>query len=141
MEESDEHKKVFEHLYGCLTVLDDKSSALLGFNSIIMAVFALFITGEKDGNLVALIPFFGIFSVMLSSLFLLFVVLIHWSSTKDFQDLDIHRLRLLDIRRDRTAKYWKAWWLSFTSIVLLFFYLLIQLFIPLVIIAWGNVFP
>lgn len=36
------HARLFDHLYECLTILDDKSSTLLAFNSIIFAVYAIF---------------------------------------------------------------------------------------------------
>lgn len=32
---SEEHKDIFDHLYSCLSILDVKSSSMLGFNSII----------------------------------------------------------------------------------------------------------
>ncbi len=43
-----QHKALFDHLYECLTILDSKSASLLSFNSIIIAVYAIFLTQELD---------------------------------------------------------------------------------------------
>lgn len=142
MKSSETHKDVFEHLYECLSVLDDKSSALLGFNSIIMAVFALFITDDNSltrDNSVKIILLFGIFFVMISSLLLLFVVWIHWSKTSDFQNLDKHGLHLLNVRNERTIKYRIAWCFSVISIAALSLYLLIHQFAPMLVVVAKNI--
>jgi hypothetical protein len=43
---AEDHQKLFDHLYGCLSILDAKSASLLTFNSIITAVYAIFMTNE-----------------------------------------------------------------------------------------------
>lgn len=123
MKADEKHHNVFEHLYDCLTILDDKSSALLSFNSIIIAVFALFIISGENEIITGALLFLGIISVMISCLFLLLVVWVHWSTSEDFQNLDQHGLNLLEVRKQRTIKYRLAWYFSTFSVAILFLYL------------------
>jgi hypothetical protein len=113
-----EHHELFQHLYGCLTILDDKSASLLSFNSIVIAVYAIVMTAS-----VTTVGFFiagiGMATVTLSSILLMSVVWIHWSTTEDLQDLDQHAHRLLHVRRSRTIRYRLAWWLSMAGILTL----------------------
>jgi len=110
--------KLFDHLYGCLTILDSKSSSLLAFNSIIIAVFALFLTvpihlGLYGGLCVGV----GMAAVIVSCFLLLSVVWVHWSTTDDFPNRDRHAFELLKLRKTRTLKYRLAWYFSVTSVV------------------------
>ncbi len=41
-----EHEALFGHLYDVLSILDAKAASLLSFNSIVIAVFAIFLTGH-----------------------------------------------------------------------------------------------
>jgi hypothetical protein len=126
MKGDDGHRDIFDHLYGCLTILDDKSAALLSFNSIITAVFALFILSKEDMVLSVLL-YGGIVLLVMSCLLLLSVVWIHWSGTEELQDLDQHGLTLLRVRRTRTIRYRLAWFFSTLSMVSLFVYILLFL--------------
>jgi len=113
-----EHQALFGHLYGCLSILDDKCASLLSFNSIVIAVFAIFMTTDitPTGFLIVNI---GMAGVLLSSLLLMSVVWIHWSTTADLQDLREHAVRLLAVRRSRTIRYRLAWWFSTLAILTL----------------------
>ena len=104
-----EHQQLFDHLYGCLSILDAKSSSLLSFNSIIIAVFAIFMTGEL-GRVEWIAINIGMASILVSCLLLLSVVWVHWSTTENLADLEKHALILLDVRRSRTIKYRLAWY-------------------------------
>jgi hypothetical protein len=110
-----EHQELFDHLYGCLSILDSKSSSLLSFNSIIIAVFAIFMTGELRGVERITITI-GMASVMVSCLLLLSVVWVHWSTTENLSDLESHALVLLRVRRSRTIKYRLAWYFAVGSL-------------------------
>lgn len=112
------HQALFAHLYGCLSILDDKCASLLAFNSIVIAVFAIFMTAKvtSTGFLIVNI---GMAAALLSSLFLMSVVWIHWSTTADLEDLREHAVRLLAVRRSRTIRYRLAWWCSTRAILLL----------------------
>lgn len=113
-----EHKELLAHLYGCLSILDSKSSSLLGFNSIIIAVFSLFLTGGNSlGLFGGIVVGVGMASVIISCFFLLSVVWVHWSTTNDFSDLGVHAFNLLKVRRSRTIKYRVAWYFAVTSII------------------------
>ena len=69
------HQKLFDHLYSCLSILDSKSSSLLGFNSIIIAVFSLFLTKESSLGLLGGVSVgIGMSAVIISCLLLLSVV-------------------------------------------------------------------
>jgi len=110
--------KLFDHLYGCLTILDSKSSSLLAFNSIIIAVFAVFLAGQTNLGLYGGVCVgAGMAAVIVSCFLLLSVVWIHWSTTDDFSDRDRHAFDLLKVRRTRTLKYRLAWYFSVTSVL------------------------
>lgn len=125
MAKSEEHKALFDHLYTCLTILDGKSASLLSFNSIIIAVFAIFMLGEFT-TLEFVIINLGIVLVLISSILLLFVVWIHWSTTKDLSDLDQHAITLLKVRRTRTIRYRISWYFSMGAISLLTFFIVVR---------------
>jgi|SRR5689334_18248649 len=110
--------KLFDHLYGCLTILDSKSSSLLGFNSIIIAVFAVFLAGQTNlGVYGGVCVGAGMAAVIVSCFLLLSVVWVHWSTTHDFANRDRHALNLLKVRRTRTLRYRLAWYFSVTSVL------------------------
>ena len=110
--------KLFDHLYGCLTILDSKSSSLLAFNSIIIAVFALFLTGQIHlGVYGGICVGAGMATVIVSCFLLLSVVWVHWSKTDDFPDKDRHAFDLLKVRKTRTVLYRLAWCFSVTSVL------------------------
>src|SRR5438067_801150 len=103
-----EHQSLFDHLYECLSILDSKSASLLSFNSIIIAVFAIFMSGHRSlGQWVTIAV--GMASVLVSCLLLLWVVWIHWSTTDNLTDLEKHAFVLLDVRRSRTVMYRLSW--------------------------------
>lgn len=123
---SDRHRELFQHLYDCLSILDAKSQSLLGFNSIILAVFAIFLTGEL-GSLQHIAANGGMAMILTSSLLLLSVVWVHWSGTDDLSSQDEHALRLLSVRNTRTRRYRLAWLLSVASLVALGLLLVVKL--------------
>jgi len=91
---------------------------MLGFNSIIMAVFAVFMTRRlslAQGTFVAV----GVAAILASSFLLLSVVWVHWSNTRDFNDGDAHALRLLLVRNARTVRYRIAWVCAVASLIAL----------------------
>lgn len=126
MSKNAEHKALFDHLYECLSIIDSKSASLLSFNAIIIAIFAIFISG-KQSPVEAILLGFGVFLVLASSLLLLFVVWIHWSDTKELNDLDGHAITLLKVRRTRTIRYRIAWYFSVGAIIILTIFLLIRI--------------
>jgi len=126
------HLWCFDHLYNTLTILDQKAASLLQFNSIITAVFTVLFTSAGGGLFSLSVNCLGLSLSMLSSLYLLSIIWVHWSSSNDFKDRDNHIIRLLEVRLERTIRYRRAWQyavLSFLSLIISFasyayFYLL-----------------
>lgn len=127
MANASQHQSLFDHLYGCLSILDSKSSSLLSFNSIIIAVFAIFMTREL--TLVGwMLVDIGMASILASCFLLLSVVWVHWSTTDHLIDFKAHALTLLNVRRDRTLRYRLAWYLAVAALFLLALFLLSRVF-------------
>lgn len=123
--EDHEHRDLFDHLYSCLSILDSKSSSLLTFNSIIIAVYAIFLSGNL--RLVEWIPIsVGMSTILISCFLLLSVVWVHWSTTGDLLDVEQHAFSLLQVRRIRTIKYRLAWYLAVAALGFLIFFLVLR---------------
>jgi hypothetical protein len=118
-----EHQALFDHLYECLSILDAKSASLLSFNSIIIAVFAIFLASEPRGFSWAVLNF-GVAVILISCLLLLIVVWVHWSTTAQLQSREDHAIILLQVRSDRTFKYGLAWYFSVAGMVALSLFLI-----------------
>lgn len=118
---------IFSHLYSNLSILDSKSSSLLTFNAIIVAVFAIFAT-TQTGLFVRLFSTAGISLSLLSSAILMNVVWVHWSTRDHLLDARTHEITLLAVRRDRTIEYRKAWNWSKASLFAIFLTILANLF-------------
>jgi hypothetical protein len=122
-----EKKDLFSHLYECLSILDTKSSSLLASNAITSAVFAIFMSNPLPRcEWITLNA--GMASILVSSLLLLWVVWVHWSTTADLRNLDGHALVLLTVWRSRTICYRLAWFLSVLAIVALLVFLVLRFF-------------
>lgn len=125
------HESLFIHMYDNLTILDAKSGSLLQFNSVLMAVFAIFTAGI-EASLINVIGFLGIVLALLSSLLLLQVVWVHWSSSDHMRSPVKHMGKLLSVRKSRTICYRIAWNLSQLSGIFLFLFIVIKGFCGLV---------
>jgi len=112
-----EHHSVVQYLYECLSILDSKCSSLLSFNSIIMAVFAIFMTSQDLTWLQKASIAIGTFTVLLSSLLLLGVVRITWATSQELRDLTAHERSLLEVRRGRTKTFRYAWYWSVAGVL------------------------
>lgn len=113
-----DHQELFAHLYGCLSILDSKCASLLSFNSIIIAVFAIFMT--SDLKLTGwIVVHLGMALILVSALCLLSVIWVHWSTTDHLSDLKQHSVTLLQVRRSRTIRYRLAWYFSVLSLLCL----------------------
>jgi hypothetical protein len=117
-----EHQELFNHLYDCLSILDAKSTSLLSFNSIITAVFAIFMASEPHG-FESIAVHLGMAMVLVSCFLLLSVVWVHWSTTANLEDRENHALILLEVRRTRTIKYRLAWYFSVAGMIALSLFL------------------
>ena len=125
---SEEHQDVFDHLYTCLSILDAKSSSMLAFNSIIIAVFAIFMTRQPASAELILLNV-GMAAILVSAFLLLSVVWVHWSPTGDLEDPEKHGRRLLQVRNSRTVRYRIAWYLAMISLLSLAGFVVVRLFL------------
>lgn len=104
-----------EFLYRNLTILDDKSSALLSFNSIVLAATAILLSSAHS---IARVSFLvTLLVIAVSSYLCLRVVWLHWSDADTLTDSERFWLDLLPVRDMRTRWYRAAWILAQCSIV------------------------
>jgi hypothetical protein len=106
---SKDEEAVFNHLYGNLSILDAKSASLLQFNSVLIAIFTIFITNEKTPPISYGIGVIGILTTLSSCALLLEVVWVHWSTNEHMNTAEEHATKLLQVRKERTILYRKSW--------------------------------
>src|SRR5665213_2687202 len=99
MTQDGSHERLFEHLYETLSILDTKSSSMLAFNSLITAVFSIFLATSRLSDSEFVLANLGVFCVIISCVLLLTVVWVHWSTTDDLADSGRHAMTLLLVRR------------------------------------------
>lgn len=114
----DHHKDLFDHLYSCLSILDAKASALLSFDSIVLAVYSIFLV-QGETRYPFILAVLGMATILCSAMLLLWVVWVHWSTTHQLQDYEEHARTLLYVRRVRTIRYRLAWDFSVVSLLIL----------------------
>ena len=121
-----EHWDEFQFLYENLSILDSKAASLLQFNSILLAVVAIFFT-QTDGA-ARWVYLVDLALNIVSCWLCLRVVWVSWSSTEDLSDPGRHGVNLVAVRDLRTRLYRKAWWLAAVSLL----GLLVGIAVPLV---------
>jgi len=108
-----------DHLYDCLSILDRKSTALIGFNSILVATSTIVLTLLKRGvSAGSLVMFGALVFAAISSAFNLFVLSLTWTDTAELADPNSHFVHLLEIRGRRSIYYRIAWGSCLISLVL-----------------------
>lgn len=109
-------RQTFEFLYGNLTIVDAKTAALLQFNSIGMGIAGLLIAISGDARVRSVL-----FATLILFAFACIVsmkgIVLHWASTKDFEDVDAYLERLLHLRDRRTYMYRLSWFLGFCALI------------------------
>ena len=109
-----------DHLYSCLTILDQKATALLSFDSILVATSTIVLTILKT---VVTVGSAVIFSALLlagaSAVLNLFVISLKWTETAELRDPDAQFVRLLETRNRRSVYYRCAWICALLALVLL----------------------
>jgi hypothetical protein len=106
---NNDQEAVFNHLYGSLSILDAKSASLLQFNSVLIAILTIFITSEKVPTTSYGIGVVGILTTLVSCALLLEVVWVHWSTNEHMSTAEEHATKLLQVRKERTILYRRAW--------------------------------
>ena len=104
-----------DHLYDCLTILDVKATALIGFNSILVATSTIALTVLKNATSASsAILFAALFFAALSSAMTLFVLTLRWTETDELTDPGRHFQHLLE-SRDRRSLFYPLAWLAFLA--------------------------
>jgi hypothetical protein len=108
-----------DHLYDCLSILDVKATALIGFNSILVATSTIALTVLKNATSASsAILFAALFFAALSSAMTLFVLTLRWTETAELADASRHFEHLLESRDRRSLCYRIAWLACLASLVL-----------------------
>ena len=118
LDDEPDHARLFDFLYQNLSILDSKASTLLSFNSVVLAVVAIIMTGTQNTGLNCFY-FLSMLCLLVSCILCLCIVWIHWSTTDDMANIDQHASTLLKVRFKRTREYRIAWWLSLLSVLML----------------------
>jgi len=118
---------LMDHLYGTLSILDGKSSSMLTFNGIMLAVYVIYLAGSTINRPQFVLANLGTLTVLISSVLLLSVVWVYWSTTEQLRDGRNHYLNLVDVRKTRTIRYRLAWCFSFAGVVTLVLLLVVEL--------------
>ena len=118
--DDESHKSLFDHLYASLSILDSKSASLLQFNSVLAAVFTLFLQGEKIPLSHFIVGVVGIVAALVSCYRLLNVLWVHWSTSDHMTTVEAHSDTLLRVRAERTLGYRIAWNWSKGAVLALF---------------------
>lgn len=100
---------IFSHLYENLSILDAKAASLLQFNSILIAVFSIFLSEPETPDAALYVAAIGILATLVSCYLLLEVVWVHWSTAGHMITPEAHGLKLLEVRKERTILYRLAW--------------------------------
>jgi hypothetical protein len=123
----------FEHnyLYNCLSILDVKATALLQFDSILIAASSFVLASiSKDITAGSITVFAALVFSGLSSFCCLDVIWIHWTDTTEFHDSDRLFVRLLEVRNRRTVAYRLAWVVSLFAMLTLIVGIFLQRRLP-----------
>ncbi len=115
--DNDYHYNIFNFLYDNLNIIDSKASSLLTYNSLIIAGITIILSMKDEIDLITFLYISTIFIFIISSIFCLKVVYLHWSSTTDLKNPDKHLDELLCVREIRSKNYRFSWYLSFWSTI------------------------
>jgi hypothetical protein len=118
LQKDETHLGAFQFMYDNLNIIDSKSSALLTFNSLIIAVLAIW-TSNTNTSAFLFIYTFILILFLVSSVLCLLTVFLYWSSTSELKNIENHIDLLLKVREQRTIKYRYAWYLAFMGILLM----------------------
>lgn len=131
-EDSEDNRITYQHLYGELSIIDNKVGALLQLVSILAAVYALIISPDtgtspfKTGAVrlhdVALL--LGAVATFGSVFLCLSVLWVAWASSQLPANREAHARRIFEIRNGRTIRYRVGWFLAACGSVLLGCYLI-----------------
>jgi hypothetical protein len=125
--DDDKHKSLLDFLYGNLSILDNKTSALLSFNAFILTIFSIFFVflNENGNMLMFTLLYTGFFICIISTFICLSVVSLYWSTTSDFKNAREHMVNLIKVRDERTVIYMLSWRMSFWSMLSLFLFVVV----------------
>jgi hypothetical protein len=116
--------KIFEHLYGTLSIIDSKAASLLTFNAIGLAAISIWLGYVPPNKLHYWLDVVFV-ALVLSCCLCLLAVSIFWSTERDIGEGDVStgqvEATLLRKRWGRTVSYRFAWAISGLSVLALLF--------------------
>jgi hypothetical protein len=119
MDLTQEQRYEHDHLYDCLSILDRKATALIGFNSILVATSTIVLTIIKDaGSAGAVLMFCALGFAAVSSGLNLLVIELKWTETGELEKPREHFVHLLEVRGSRSVRYRLAWLACAAALVL-----------------------
>ncbi|HEX3651881.1 MAG TPA: hypothetical protein VHU18_03560 [Rhizomicrobium sp.] len=112
-------RRLFDHLYGNLDVLDNKTNSLIQLTAILVAAYAFVVAlpALRGDPLARSFFVLGVVYAAVAVLLCLRVIWVHWSSRDDLENAEKHMKSLLNVRTRRTLRFRRAW--TFTAISLL----------------------
>jgi hypothetical protein len=109
-----------EHLYNCLSILDAKATALLTYDSILIAATSITLTNfPKQISVGSILVFAALVLAGLAAALCLHVIWVYWTDTLEFEDKAAIYYSLLSVRNLRTLSYRCSWLTSQIAMVLL----------------------
>lgn len=111
-------RRLFDHMYGNLDILDSKTNSLIQLTAILVAAFAFVATMPQhrfDEPARALFVL-GIIYAATAALLCLQVIWVHWSSLDDLDNAQQHMESLIQVRTRRTVRFRRAWTFAAVSL-------------------------
>lgn len=112
-------RRLFEHLYENLNILDGKTNSLIQLTAILFAAYAFVATMPShrfDAPARSLFLLGVVYAAVAVGLCLQ-VIWVHWSSKDDLENAQQHMISLIVVRTRRTILFRRAW--TFAAISLL----------------------
>jgi len=116
--ESSADFQIFNHMYECLNVLDNKCQGLMTINSVIIAILSFGLDWDYVRFEVLMVYSISFVMLIVSSILLLYLSFLKWVSTEDLKNYKESMAELLIIRDLRTKRYRISVWLAVFAICL-----------------------
>ncbi|MEI9993583.1 MAG: hypothetical protein WDM91_03225 [Rhizomicrobium sp.] len=110
-------RRLFDHMYGNLDVLDNKTNSLIQMTGILVAAYAVILDKLHLDIVAAQYITLGVCYAAYAILLCLKVIWVHWSSRDDLEDAHEHMASLIRVRTARTVEFRRAWTFSAISLV------------------------
>lgn len=137
-DDADKHElqlRLFEHLYGNLDALDNKTNSLIQMAAILAAAYTFVLIPYSDvlsahsvhyDRSAAWLFAMGVSYAAIAIYLCLRVIWVHWSSRSDLDNAEEHMKSLIGVRTQRTIRFRRAWTFSAISLAALIVLLLYE---------------